>query len=250
MSEVQYVNVAYDVIANDLGELMFVMMEVPEGEAAEDNIKFVYDGTSKAMFVRSSGQIARLPLLEPKICNMLADGRKKIYVLEIAGEDKDDVSYFAPIEVLNAPLPIPELIIEGNVFEKDSIDSNLNGDGKITLADGVVLEGNFVDGKLNGKGKMTFADGDIYEGDFVDGIFQGKGKYTQADGDVREGDFVDGVMNGKGKYTFADGDMCEGNFVNGKFHGKAKITNSDGSVIECNFVDGKMVGEVNLHGQQ
>jgi hypothetical protein len=115
MRDIEYLNVSYDFIDNGAGELMLVM-DAPEGEADDDNAKIVYDGKAQAMLVRSSSQIVRLPILAAEVRSMLEDGRKKILVTEMNGEEINDV-YEAKLEILNAPLPIPE-----ETFDDDAID--------------------------------------------------------------------------------------------------------------------------------
>jgi hypothetical protein len=105
MSDIKYVEVAYDFIDNGAGELMMVM-DAPEGVADDDSAKIVYDGNRQSMLVRNNEQIVLMPVLPAEIRTMLADGRNSILVTEMNGDDIGDV-YEAQIEVLNAPLPIP-----------------------------------------------------------------------------------------------------------------------------------------------
>jgi len=47
---------------------------------------------------------------------------------------------------------------------------------------------------MQGKGKLTLADGRVYEGDFMNNVIHGKGKMTYPTGLVEEGDWIDGEM--------------------------------------------------------
>jgi hypothetical protein len=247
MSEVQYVSVSYDFIDNGEGELMMVM-DKPEGEADDENTMFVYDGAAQAMLVRNNEQIVRLPLLTTEIRSMLSDGREKILVTEMEGEEIGDV-YEAKLEVLNAPLPIPAeynkpvsfTIDGGHTFEGD-FDSEFTGKGKFTFEDGDVYEGDFVKGKLHGRGKVTATNGDVLECDFVDGVMNGKGIIHFANGDVYEGDFAEDDITGKGKYTYANGDVYEGDFEDLEKHGKGKMAYADGRVEDGIWVEDEFVG--------
>ena len=71
------------------------------------------------------------------------------------------------------------------------------------------MEGYFVDGQLNGNGKITDADGTIMEGYFVDNKPNGVTKITVTDGSVAEVDVVDGSLNGMCKIIDVDGSVME-----------------------------------------
>ena len=105
--KVEYLHVAYDFIDNGAGELMMII-GMSEGEADEENAKFVYDGFAEAMLVRNSGQIVHLPIVVEAIRNMLEEV-KVVLVTEMDGDDIYDV-YEAPIEILNKDLPIPKVV--------------------------------------------------------------------------------------------------------------------------------------------
>lgn len=112
-----------------------------------------------------------------------------------------------------------------------------SGYGK-KIFNGDVIEGFFVNNKLNGEGKLTFADGRVYEGFFVDNKLNGKGKLTFADGSVIEEFFVDYISNGEGKITFADGSVIEGIFEYDEIGNKVKIISQDGDVKTIIFKEG------------
>jgi hypothetical protein len=115
---IEYVHVAYDFIDNGSGELMLVMDKC-EGEADDENARFVYDGFAEAMVVRNSGQIVHLPIVVETVRDMLEE-IKILLVTEMDGDDIDDV-YEAPVEILNKGLPIPQTVRDG-LFKNHKVE--------------------------------------------------------------------------------------------------------------------------------
>jgi len=107
---IEYVHTAYDFIDNGLGELMLIMDKC-EGEADDENARFVYDGFAEAMVVRNSEQIVHLPIIVQAVRDMLEE-IKILLITEMDGDDIDDV-YEAPVEILNSDLPIPQAVRNG-----------------------------------------------------------------------------------------------------------------------------------------
>ncbi|EJK64622.1 hypothetical protein THAOC_14626, partial [Thalassiosira oceanica] len=99
--------------------------------------------------------------------------------------------------------------------------------------------GQIVGGKMNGNGKITFADGWEFEGTFVDNSLR-EGKKTFHDVTM-EGVFGNNGLPGPGKVTFDDGEVHEGAFEKGGLHGPGKITFTDGCEIEGDFAHGELV---------
>lgn len=87
---------------------------------------------------------------------------------------------------------------------------------KLTFDGGKIsYQGTVQANKLNGQGKVTFANGDSYEGDFKNGIFDGKGKFTAKDGWTYVGEFKKGQAEGQGKLTTQTKTVYEGRFKQG-----------------------------------
>jgi hypothetical protein len=112
---IEYIHTAYDFIDNGSGELMLII-GMAEGEADDENARFVYDGFAEGMLVRNSGQIVHLPIIVEGVRGMLGE-IKILLVTEMDGDDIYDV-YEAPIEILNndglsKPLPIPQEVRNG-----------------------------------------------------------------------------------------------------------------------------------------
>ena len=61
--------------------------------------------------------------------------------------------------------------INGNKYEGEWKEDNINGQGKYTFADGKSYEGEFKNNKFHGQGKFTLADGTIIEGEYKEGNF-------------------------------------------------------------------------------
>jgi hypothetical protein len=115
---IEYLHVTYDFIDNESGELMLVMNKC-EGEADDENARFVYDGFAEAMVVRNSGQIVHLPIVVQAVRDMLEE-IKILLITEMDGDDIDDV-YEAPVEILNKELPIPQAVRNG-LFKNHKIE--------------------------------------------------------------------------------------------------------------------------------
>ena len=115
---IEYLHVAYDFIDNGAGELMLVMGKC-EGDADDENARFVYDGFAEAMVVRNSGQIVHLPIVVEAVRDMLEE-IKILLVTEMDGDDIADV-YEAPVEILNNDLPIPQAVRNG-LFKNHKVE--------------------------------------------------------------------------------------------------------------------------------
>ena len=107
---IEYIHVAYDFIDNGSGELMLIM-DKSEGEADDENARFVYDGFAEAMVVRNSGQIVHLPLVVEAVRDMLEE-IPLLLITEMDGDEIADV-YEARVEILNKELPIPQAVLNG-----------------------------------------------------------------------------------------------------------------------------------------
>ena len=57
-----------------------------------------------------------------------------------------------------------------------------------------IYEGEFTNNILNGQGKITYANGDIYKGEFKNHKLNGQGKITYANGNIHEGIFKDNYL--------------------------------------------------------
>jgi hypothetical protein len=110
----KYLHTSYDFIDNGNGELMMVM-DAPEGDADDENAKFIYDGFSEAMLVRNGEQIVHLPIITEPVRDML-DELESILITEMDGEEIYDV-YEAKIEIINDSLPIPESVYKNSTVK-------------------------------------------------------------------------------------------------------------------------------------
>lgn len=86
----------------------------------------------------------------------------------------------------------------------------------LTLDNGnIIYHGNVQANKMNGQGKVTFANGDVYEGNFNNGFFHGKGKFIAKEGWTYVGEFKKGQADGQGKLTTQTKTVYEGRFKQG-----------------------------------
>ena len=149
-------------------------------------------------------------------------------------------------------------------YEGHFLNGNLDGQGKLTYANGSTYEGEWRDNQMDGQGKMTFVDGDVYEGEWRDDQMNGQGKMTYANGDIYEGQWLNSKKNGQGKMTYDNRDVYQGEWHNdemtngvvtfvsgnvwkGEFKNGAMtngvLTFTNGSVYEGEFNNGEMNGQ-------
>ena len=98
--------------------------------------------------------------------------------------------------------------------------SNESGEGlgKFTFPDGDTYEGEFKDWDMNGQGTYTWSDGRKYVGEFKGGERNGHGTFTSFEGDKYVGEFKDEKFwNGT---TYEIGGNIFGKWVNGKLEVK------------------------------
>ena len=89
-----------------------------------------------------------------------------------------------------------------------------DGQGIYEWKNGDRFEGNFENGQINGYGRYSWTDGNVYQGDFKDGKQSGMGTAFYADKcNVYEGEWKNGKRNGHGKLTWANGDTYEGEWL-------------------------------------
>ena len=94
--------------------------------------------------------------------------------------------------------------------------SNESGEGlgKFTFPDGDTYEGEFKDWDMNGQGTYTWSDGRKYVGEFKDGERNGQGTSTNPNGTKYEGEFKENEPWNVKEYD-KNGNNT-GKFVNGK----------------------------------
>lgn len=79
----------------------------------------------------------------------------------------------------------------------------------------IIYTGEVVNNRMNGQGKLTFANGDTYEGQFKNGVFSGQGVFLAQTGWSYEGEFKKGQPDGQGKLIAKDKKVYEGQFKQG-----------------------------------
>lgn len=122
----------------------------------------------------------------------------------------------------------------------------LEGQGRMTWANGDEYDGEFLAGLMHGKGKFSSKYSGNYKGDFVRGYSEGRGVVVYVDGTRYEGEFVANQFQGKGKLIYPGGNAYEGDFENNKMHGVGKLSFADKSVYIGQLVDGVIQGKGEL----
>lgn len=128
---------------------------------------------------------------------------------------------------------------DGNVYEGESRNGQLDGDGKITFKNGATYEGQFKAGLLNGQG-IKILNGITYKGHFKDNNLHGKGTKKDKNGSVYEGPFIMNLLNGDGKRTDKNGTVYKGLFQDDCLVQGTK-TQSDGTISDGKFINHKFV---------
>jgi hypothetical protein len=118
-----------------------------------------------------------------------------------------------------------------------------NGYGVYIKEDKSIIEGIFHEGELDGPGRVIVANGDLFKGIYQNGFLNNKGIFIDFAGNIYEGDFKLNIMEGFGKETFVDGSSFEGEYKRNKKNGKGKFVWNDGSYYHGELQDN------NLHGK-
>ena len=71
-------------------------------------------------------------------------------------------------------------------------------------------EGEWSNNQINGQGKLIYINGNTYEGNFKDGMKNGQGIFIWKNGDKYEGQWSMDKMNGQGTYKFTNGNIING----------------------------------------
>lgn len=88
--------------------------------------------------------------------------------------------------------------------------------GTLTYDNGqITYHGEVANNRMNGQGKLTYANGDTYQGQFKNGTFDGQGTYKAAKGWSYTGDFKKGQADGQGVLKTVSGKTYKGEFKQG-----------------------------------
>ncbi len=131
----------------------------------------------------------------------------------------------------------------GDSYDGEFFAGLFHGKGKFVSGSSGSYTGDYVRGHMEGRGVLTYPDGNRYEGEFVANQFEGKGRLIYATGDIYEGDFAKGEMNGSGKWLYADQSIYIGQVVHGVIQGKGELQRATGEKYTGDFVAGKMHGQ-------
>jgi hypothetical protein len=126
-SKMEYYYVAYDFIDNGNGELAMIM-DPPPGDTLDEYAisdsaapyaRFIYDGDSNAILVRTEEQVVLVPIGAEKVRGLL-EKIKTVLIEEMDG-NKISNEYDAPVEIWNRPLPGPDPEAFRAAFSKQKI---------------------------------------------------------------------------------------------------------------------------------
>lgn len=154
-----------------------------------------------------------------------------------------DVGY----ELTTPPPPPVHSFSNGDVYEGELVDGQMDGRGVYRYAGGNVYAGFFNKGKPHGPNAVfTYSNGDRYEGPYVNGLkdtseSNGQGVYTfSKDGAVYTGPFKANMREGHGAVmTWPDGRKYEGSFLQSKRHGIGTMHKKDGRWDVIRYEAGK-----------
>lgn len=103
------------------------------------------------------------------------------------------------------------------VYEGDIQLGMVDGNGRFTWNNQDCYSGNFKDNEIDGQGKLILANGGSYNGEFQSGIRSGSGKFRWKDGKTYVGNWSNDTITGEGTVTYTNGDTLEGYFRDGIF---------------------------------
>ncbi|QTA85506.1 hypothetical protein [Desulfonema magnum] len=144
------------------------------------------------------------------------------------------------------------LMLNGEIYEGNSILGSLNGCVKYTSPNGEESLYHFELGKrvrqifaedlAKKYGQITYWDGRQYCGDLQKAIPEGDGMMKYPDGSRCYGSFQEGLcQSGMGK--FPDGSEYHGDFYISKIHGDGAWTSADGTILRGKWNEGLLNGK-------
>lgn len=128
-------------------------------------------------------------------------------------------------------LPMKTYADNGNCIEGDCIA----GKGIYIFSNGEKYEGDFKNGEINGDGTYTYPDRSKYVGEFASGVRHGQGTLKTVYGLTYVGHWANDLPNGKGVSTFGGGMQFSGEFKNGIIYGGGKLVMPDGTEIKIKW---------------
>ena len=193
---------------------------------------------SKVKETRSkSGKINEDCYLKPLFLNVTNDGNNQINISPVwIDKEKKNEIYFGQWK-LNKNIDINKNIKNLNTI------MNFNGFGILIKEDKSISEGIFKDGELQGPGRVILANGDLLKGNFTKGLLNDEGIFIDYSGNEYKGMFKDNVMDGKGEEYFVDKSFFKGEYVKNKKNGKGKFVWGDGSFYEGDLVNNNLDGK-------
>jgi len=139
------------------------------------------------------------------------------------------------IFIIFSLLPLIALGDDGKCIEGDCV----YGNGIYLFPNGDKYDGEFKNGEINGDGVYTYPDRSEYIGKFVNGVRHGQGTLKIVDGITFIGQWANDLPNGKGVKILADGMQYSGEFKNGLMYGSGTLVMSDNSKLAIKWNNAK-----------
>jgi len=131
---------------------------------------------------------------------------------------------------------------DGTVFQATFVKGKMTGPAFVCKPCGYRYEGMLVNGKEHGQGKCWYGDKSTFEGEWENG-FHKEGERIEADGCVYRGQFSPGYKrNGEGMYTNSVGGIFYGEWKHNAFDGWGYTKDEEGEIFQGQFKDGQRHG--------
>ncbi|MEE0913160.1 MAG: CFI-box-CTERM domain-containing protein [Ruminococcus sp.] len=113
------------------------------------------------------------------------------------------------------------LVTSTFIYDGDVKEGKRDGFGKTKNNNGKIWEAEYVNDEVEGNCKITYADGSLFEGEYRNGVWvQGKGVVFYDDNSKYEGEIRNGKRNGNGVLFYSDGSRYTGSWLDDKREGK------------------------------
>ena len=131
---------------------------------------------------------------------------------------------------------------DGTVFQATFVKGKMTGPAFVCKPCGYRYEGMLLNGKEHGQGKCWYGDKSTFEGEWENG-FQLEGKRVDTDGCVYKGQISPGYKrHGLGMYTNTYGAIFYGEWKNDVFDGWGYTKDEEGEIFQGQFKEGQQHG--------
>ncbi len=140
---------------------------------------------------------------------------------------------------LQLPSNLRIIFLNGDLYEGETKDSLMHGQGVLKFDNGDEYKGDFVAGKRHGDGEMKYSNGDIYKGNWKNNNKEGKGVLTLKNGAKYEGTWIGDTIQQQVNISYQGGALYEGT-INQKTlnrEGNGLLVRNNGDIYEGDFVN-------------